>query len=122
MSDAAIAEPHDLLCGVCSGIGGTMGRVIGGSVDVIACPNAACVDILSRSLRAMPNPYEASALAAAGKAGGELLMTFGQTDLRQLTRDQYSKFVFEIVAVWRAELAALAAARADCDQRGARHG
>lgn len=98
-------------------MGGMIGRVVNGTVDAVACRNEACVDILSRSLRAMPDPYEKAALAAAGKAGGELLMSFGQTDLRQLTREQYAKFVFEIVAVWRAELARLAAARA-----GGNHG
>lgn len=107
-------DTHDLLCAVCSGLAGRVGALTDrGDVEAVACRNAACVDIITRTLRAPPDPYHAAALAAGGKAGGEYLMSVGVTDVRTLTREQYAQFVFEIVAVWRASLAAEAASRAE---------
>lgn len=107
-------DTHDLLCAVCSGMAGRVAvRSERGGLEAVACRNAACVDIITRELRAAPDPYHAAALAAGGRAGGEYLLSIGETDLRQLTREQYAQFVFEIVAVWRASLAAEAASRAE---------
>lgn len=111
-------DTHDLLCAVCSGLAGRIGAMTDrGDVEAVACRNAACIDIITRTVRAAPDPYHAAALAAGGRAGGEYLMTVGQTDVRQLTREQYAQFVFEIVAGWRVALAGIAAQRT-----GAAHG
>lgn len=107
-------DTHDLLCAVCSDMAGRVGILAErGGIEAVACRNAACVDIIARTVRALPNPYNAAALAAGGRAGGEYLMSVGVTDVRTLTREQYAQFVFEIVAGWRATLAAEAASKAE---------
>lgn len=102
----AIVQSQDHVCAVCAAEA-TFVKV----GEYWLCSDPACADVAKGWLHRLPHPNEAlkpatvwegEAMLDAGKAGGMFLeQEVGKTDLRTLSRDEYTAFTKTIIDAYR---------------------